>query len=207
MYVVVHSFQFALKDEDFLLFVGGHGRGAEHNRVVVDIACYTGLGSNGNPVAYLDMADNAYLTGNHAVVAYLATASTTRLGSHDCVAAERDIVGDLAEIVNFGTAVDDGGAHGGTIDAGIGTDFDIVLDDYITYLVNLAIGTIALGGKSEAIGTDDDTCMKDAVVADVAFTINLYAGIEDYVVTHDTVVTDIDLGTRISPPRSAAIRT
>jgi hypothetical protein len=140
------------------------------------------------------MADNAYLTGNHAVVAYLATAGTTRLGCHDGVAAERDIVGDLAEIVNFGTAVDDGGAHGGTIDAGVGTDFDIVLDNNITYLVDFAVGAIALGGKSKAIGTDDDTCMEDAVVADVAFTINLYAGVEDYVVTHDTVVTDIDLG-------------
>ena len=102
-------------------------------------------------------------------------------------------MGNLAEIVNLGTAVDDGGAHGGAVDAGVGTNLHIVLDDHIAYLVNLVVGAVARGGKAEAVGTHHHAGMEDAPVANGALAVNLYARIQDSVVAHMAVVAHIHL--------------
>ena len=103
-------------------------------------------------------------------------------------------MGYLAEVVDFCPAVDDGGAHGGTVDAGVGANLDIVLNHHVTNLVNLAVGAVVRGGKAEAVGTHHHAGVEDAVVAHLAFAVDFHSGIEDGVVAYLAVVAHIHLG-------------
>ena len=68
----------------------------------------------------------------------------------------------LAQVVELDAAMDACRAEGGTVDGRIGTDFYIVVDDDIAYLVDFLIVAIGCRGEAEAVGPDNAACMQDA---------------------------------------------
>ena len=60
-------------------------------------------------------------------------------------------MGYLTEVVYLDTFMDDGRLHGCTVDAGVGADFDIVLDDDIAYLVHFYPVALLVGGEAKSV--------------------------------------------------------
>ena len=85
-----------------------------------------------------------------ATPTYLGGTRHASLRSHHRVASYLYIVGNLNQVVQLYTLMDDGGAHRGTVYARIGTDFHIVFDNDDTDLGNLVIA-FGGGGKPESV--------------------------------------------------------
>ena len=99
------------------------------------------------------------------------------MGRHDSVLAYLHIVGYLYEIIQFHSLADDGAAHGGAVDTGVGTYFYVVLNSDNTNLGNLVV-TFGIGGKTEAIGADDAACMDCNIITELTTLIDGDVGID-----------------------------
>lgn len=121
------------------------------------------------------MTGDAYLTTEHTPLADSCRAGYADLCRHDGVLADISVVSDLHEVVELDTLAHGCCAHCGSVDTGIGTDLNIILDGHDAELWNLII-LIGLGvwRKSKSVGTDDGTRMQGHVVADVAAVIDAY---------------------------------
>src|SRR5262249_14082054 len=81
------------------------------------------------------------------------------------VAANRDIVANLDEIVDLGPFANHGVLDGSAIDGAVGADFHAVLDDDPTDLRDLA-GTLGARDKPESVLSDRTARMHDHAIAD-----------------------------------------
>src|SRR5215831_20030867 len=86
------------------------------------------------------------------------------LSYQQAVAANRDIVANLDEIVDLGPFANHGVLDGSAIDGAVGADFHVVLDDDPTDLRDLA-GTIRARDKPESVLSDRTTRMHDHAIA------------------------------------------
>ena len=102
---------------------------------------------------------------------------------------------NLYKIVELHAFAQIGAAHRRTIDAGVGTDFHIVLDNYVSYLGNLVIAVgFRIWGKAKAVGTYHCAGMNNDTVAENAIVVDAYVGINHTIVTHLHVFTDGGMG-------------
>ena len=103
------------------------------------------------------------------------------------------VVGNLYEVVEFHPFADDGRAHGGAVDGGVGTYLDIIFENHVAYLGNLGIFAVGLRSEPETVGSDDNACVQGAVVADYAAVIDFHTRVEGDVVADGDVVAHIYL--------------
>jgi hypothetical protein len=108
---------------------------------------------------YADLAgeDDAFADGGGTGEAYL--------GAEEGVVAYGRAVAYLDEVVDLGSGVDAGFAYGGSIDAGVGLDFDGIFEDGGAGLDDLVPGAVGLLREAEAVGSDDSTVLQGDVVA------------------------------------------
>lgn len=85
-------------------------------------------------------------------------------------------------------------AHCGTVDGGVGTDLDIVIDLYDSYLFDLVVMSLAVRSESEAVGTHHGTRMDGAASTYAAAMIHYGAGIHGSVGTYCHSVADVGVG-------------
>ena len=127
-----------------------------------DDAC---LASEDGIVTDGDVTIHAGLSGHDDVVADFRAAGDADLRAEEIVFADFDIVSQMAEIIDLGTAADDGIVHRAIVDGGAGADLDVVSDDGTAELANVMVMALFIGGEAEALTADDGVCTKDDAVA------------------------------------------
>jgi len=130
-----------------------------------NVGHHSGLGSKYRTLADRYMVGNADLTGQHGEVGNCRAAGDTDLRDNQAMAADRNVVSDLHEIVDLGSLTDDRVAGGAAVDRGIGANFDLILDNHAPGLRNFLM---AVPGrqKTEAVLADAHARMDDHAVSD-----------------------------------------
>ena len=158
----------------------------------------TRLGTDVHVVSDGDVPGYSHLSAHHAMAAYFCRAGDAALGSHYGILAYFYVVGYLYEVVEFYTLTYDGRSHSGPVDGCIGSDLDMVFENDIPYLRYFHVRTV-VRGKSEPIGTDNGSCMYDAVIAYHAIVIYFYSRIDDSSHPYFYIVADIGLWIDFTP--------
>src|SRR2546426_11252858 len=98
------------------------------------------------------------------MVADDGTSCDPHLSHHDAVLSDRDIVGDLNEIIHLGPAPEDRAAERGAINGHVRTEVDVVLNrdgsdlgDLVMTALFLDISEAATGGHGAAVDDDPST--------------------------------------------------
>jgi hypothetical protein len=87
--------------------------------------------------------------------------------SHDYTVPPNDnVVRDVHAVVDLGALADDGGAERTAVDRSVGTDLDVVLNNYIADLQHLAVKAF-VQHITESILADDGTRVDSNSVADL----------------------------------------
>src|ERR1041385_5841996 len=105
--------------------------------------------------------------------------------------ADFHVVPDLNEIIDLGPLAYHGLPQRSAIDRGSRADFDVVFDPDNPDLRNLVMLAL-MGREAVTIGTNDDTTVNDAAVADAGAVVNSDIGINDAVVADDGAGFDRD---------------
>ena len=88
------------------------------------------------------MSGQAGLGCDHRVIANAGAACDADLGDNDAVTANLNIMSNLNLIVDFRALFDQGAAEAGTIDCGVSSNFYIVINLNIPYLINLSVASV-----------------------------------------------------------------
>ena len=118
--------------------------------------------------------------------------------------ADLHVVSHLDEVIKFHATTDNRRVCFRTIDAGIGSDLDVVLDNDVAQLRNFVESALGVGCESEAVGADHDACVEDAAAAYAAALVNLHARVKRRSLADGDAVADIDL--RVDPAAVADAR-
>lgn len=143
----------------------GSRRIAEVSAWCLDGADDAGLASEDGIVTDGDVTIHAGLSGHDDVVADFGAAGDTDLRAEKIVLADFDIVSQMAEVIDLGTAADDGVVHRAVVDGGAGADFDVISDDSAAELADVMVMALFIGGEAEALTADDGVRTKDDAVA------------------------------------------
>ena len=138
------------------------------HRVWRNIVGDAAFGGDDGAVADGEMTGSAYLAGENAAVADFGGTGEAYLAAEHGVDADARGMADDDEIVEFGAAADASFADSGAVDAGVGLDLDVVLEDRWTGLLHFVPGAVALFGETKAICADDDSVLEDDAIADLA---------------------------------------
>ena len=96
------------------------------------VPVHSGPGGNHHLVSDLEMVSQSRLTSDHDMTADGGAAGDANLGYQDGVFADRDVMGDLHEIVDLGPLLNDRLSQCGTIDSDVGAELHVVFDDDAT---------------------------------------------------------------------------
>src|SRR5262249_45656435 len=99
-------------------FASGHSRGK-----------YSTSGRDHRPLADDRMVRHANLPSQHRVVPNRHAAGNPHLGNQNAVPPDNGVVADLDQIVDLGSLTDYGVVHRSAVNAGVGANLDIVLND------------------------------------------------------------------------------
>jgi hypothetical protein len=105
----------------------------------------------------------------------------------------------MDEIVNFGSVAYNGGPHGGAINGGMGSDFDVVPQNYPTHLGNFGINLGSIGGIAKSIRSDHGIGVEYATIANFAVIHEPYPGMKDAVPSNFDPGSHIGMGRDASP--------
>ena len=105
------------------------------------------------------------------------TARHPHATGHGRVGAHMDVVTDLDQVVELDAVFDHGVFEGTAVNAGVGTDLDIVANAHCAQLLDLDPLPL-MGGEAKTIGTDHNTRMHDATRTDGAVFTYRHAGFE-----------------------------
>ena len=147
---------------------GGSADHGPRRNVVGDAALSDGDGA----VADLYVAADSYLSREDGVVADVGGAGEADLGAEQGIVPDGAAVSDVDHVVDFGAAADARFSNAGTVDAGIGLNLRVTLDDDISGLddfVPVGVGSVALLslGEAKAIAADYGSVLQEDVVAEV----------------------------------------
>lgn len=110
-------------------FPARQGGNADHNLPWADIAHYAGFRHNNRVVAHFQVIRQTCLPGDDHAIANRATAGNPNLGDDQAIFANRVVVADHHEVVDFSALFHESGPEVGTVDGGAGADFHVVLQD------------------------------------------------------------------------------
>jgi len=168
-----------------------HGAGGD---VLGDAA----LGDGDGAFAYFYVAADADLSGEDGVVADVGGSGEADLGAEKRVVSDGAAVADVDHVVDFGAAADARFSNAGTVDAGIGLNFCVTLDDDVSGLndfVPVGVGSVAFFGlgKAEAVGADDGSVLQEDVVAEMTEFADDGVGVGEEVVADGGSAIDDDV--------------
>lgn len=126
-----------------------------------------GSGRNVHTVCQTQVTQNNGTATHGAVSANARAACHTHTASHGGVFANVHVVADLYEVVELDTVFNDRVLQCTTVNAGVGTDFDIVANRDRTELFNFFPSTL-MQGKTKTIGANDHTSVNNAALANLA---------------------------------------
>src|SRR5690606_14129069 len=145
------------------------------------------------------MPHYAHLSTNNGVPADFGTPGNSRLGSYHRMFANLDIVRNLNQIIQLYALPYDGRSHRSTIDYRIRTDFDIILNDYVSNLADFIVGAILLGGKPKTIATHHRSGVDDNALANHAIEINRYPREQGGIVSDFHIIADVNVWVNFTP--------
>ena len=80
---------------------------------------------------------------------------------------------DLNEVIDLRSCSDAGLANGGAVDAGVGLNFNGILENRLSRLNDLVPSPVGLAGEAETVGSDDGSILEnDIVTQPTVFTDN-----------------------------------
>src|SRR5262245_30873676 len=115
--------------------------------------------------AHLDVANRAGLAAHDDKVAQFGGTGNAGLADDHAMPADHHVVPDLHEIINFGALTDHGVLQRAAIDAAVGADFHVIVDDHPADLGDLEM-TLRPHGKAKAVLADAHARVQDHAVAD-----------------------------------------
>ena len=139
-------------------------------------------------IAYSAVTSDANLPGEDDAFADGGGTGETNLSTEEGIPSDSGSMPYLYEIVDFGPGMNAGFSDGGTIDAGVGLDFNGILEDCWARLKDLVPGPIGLTGESEPVCADDGAVLKDNIVSKLAVLANYRVGVRK------KIVSDRDIG-------------
>jgi len=114
-----------------------------------------------------DVSDDSGLPGYRAAFPDPGTAGNTHTGSNCRVLTDDDIMGYLDQVIELDATLDKRVTQRTSINGGIGTDLDVIPDDYSAQLWSLD-PLLTILGKTKSITANDRTWMQFASIADDA---------------------------------------
>mmetsp|Transcript_13957 Transcript_13957/g.38065 ORF Transcript_13957/g.38065 Transcript_13957/m.38065 type:complete len:520 (-) Transcript_13957:4331-5890(-) len=139
------------------------------------------------------VADDVGRTADGAVRADAGRAGHRRATRHGGIAADVHVMGNLDEVVELDAVLDDGVAQRPTVDAGVGTNLDIVADADRAELLDLDVAVLA-GREAEAVRADDHAAVHDAAHADAAALAEHHTGRQPGAGPHPRAALDDAMG-------------
>jgi hypothetical protein len=128
---------------------------SEHDGIRRDVFGEARHGANHDTVANFDMATESDFAGEGDIIANPCAAGDPHLGTENAMFANSDIVANLDEIIYFSTTLDPCTPEAGTVDSGIGANFDIIIDLDRASLRDLLLAALTKF-IAEAICPDND---------------------------------------------------
>jgi len=116
----------------------------------------TGFGTDYGPALHASMVTEAHLTANNCVIFNYCTPGNSGLRGNDDSLSNFNIVGNLDEVVDLGSAPDASDSQGASIDRGIGAYFYIIFNDDTANLRKFDLPT-AIKDVSESITPDNSS--------------------------------------------------
>src|SRR5262245_9584356 len=113
----------------------------------------------------LDVAYNARLPAHDHEILELRGPCDADLARKHTMPSDHDVVPDLHEIINFRALADHRVLEGAAVDAAVGTDLDVVLNDHAADLRHLEM-PLGAHGEAETSLPDAHAGMQDHPVAD-----------------------------------------
>src|SRR6267154_756285 len=95
------------------------------------------LGADDHVVAEAEMPPDSRLARQDRPAPEPGAAGDSRLRHQHRILSDRDVMGDLDEVVDLGPTAYDGASEGGAVDRRAGADFDVILDDDVANLGDL----------------------------------------------------------------------
>jgi hypothetical protein len=142
-----------------------HHRGASYNLIRFHAPIHTSFGRDHNLVSDANMVGKTSLPTDHDMMANRGATGDANLGDHDRVFSDRDIVGDLDQVIDLGAPLDDGAAERGSVDSYVGAQFNVVFDDHTAELRNLVMAALMLY-VTKTVGSDHGSAMHDHTCAE-----------------------------------------
>ena len=99
---------------------------------------------------------------------------------------------NLNQVVELYALANVGRTHGRTVNASVGTNLHIILDGNDTNLRNLVV-SIRTWSEAEAVSTDDTTCMKSHVIAELTAVINGYVRVDEGILANLYTLADVSM--------------
>lgn len=118
--------------------------------------------------------------------------------------ADLHVVSHLDQVIKFHATADNRRIGFRAVDAGIGPDLDVVLDNDVAQLRDFVEAALGVGGEPETVGTDHGARVEDAPAANAAPFVDLHAGVERRPLADLHAVADVDL--RVDPAAVADAR-
>src|SRR5262245_45438826 len=144
-----------------------HGRVAEPLLPWRHVGYDAALRPNDRALADGYVVGKPHLSGQNDAILYDDAAGDPALRHDDAMAADRDIVSDLHQVVDLGAFADHGVAVGAAVDSGPGPDLHVILHDDAADLQDLAV-TGRSHDVAEAILSNSAAGMDDDAIPDQA---------------------------------------
>ena len=159
-----------------------HRRIAADHLSILDIIGNAALGRGHHAVADAAVPRDPHLPGEDHVLAHFGGPGQSHLGAQQAVFAHGRAVSHLHQIVDLGPAFDAGLAHAGAVHAGVGLEFDIVLQHRWPGLHDLMPRALVILGKSEAVAADHRPVLEHDVIAQAAVLAHHRMGVREEIV-------------------------
>ena len=166
------------------------GGDAKDAAFIFDITHNAGLGSDHGLIANFQMVRNSRLRGDHDVITELGAAGETDLSHDQTMTANRDIVGDMDEVIDFCTLTNDGGAEGAAIDGRVRANLDVVVDDDVTDLKDFPMAAL-IEHVTKAVGANNGTGVDGDAMTDLRLAVKNDVREEADIIANPAVGTDI----------------
>src|SRR5437868_989764 len=170
----------------------GDGGRAHDFGVVGDVVEDSAFRGDLDAVADFQMAGEAALARDRDVIAKLGGTGNPDLGDEQAMFADLHVVPDLDQVIDLGPLAYHGFAEGGAVDCGASADLDVIFDPDNADLRDFVM-LAAVRGKTIAIGSDHDTAVDNAAVANASAVIDDHVGINDAVVANHRAGFDGDI--------------
>src|ERR1017187_9090025 len=116
------------------------------------------------------MVRNAGLGGLYHVVSQARAAGKADLAHDHAVLANDHVVSHMDKVVDFGALTNDGGAERAAVNAGVGTDLDVVMDHDVAELKHFPVAAL-VEHVAKAVRTDDGAGVDGDAMAELRLSI------------------------------------